>query len=179
MTAADELLNFWFAPATKPFWFASTPAFDDQLRTKFGHLLDTSADLGWPDTAQGLLAQIILFDQLPRNLFRGSATAFAFDDRASALTGRLIDRGLDQTLDDDARLFAYMPLQHAEDLAAQNRSIQLYAQLSDPNPLAFAYQHRDIIVRFGRLPHRNAVLGRQSTRAELAYLAGELPDFTK
>lgn len=114
---------------------------------------------------------MILLDQLPRNIFRGSPHAFATDGLAQAAAARAIERGFDAATDSALRCFFYMPFEHAEDLALQERSVQLFTNLGDAEYLKYAILHRDIIAKFGRFPHRNAILGRKSSAAELAFLA--------
>jgi uncharacterized protein (DUF924 family) len=182
MNASDaEVLAFWFGPpplATRPAWFRKDPAFDDQIRARFGARVDAAIDGGLPapDGAEAVLARLILLDQFPRNLFRGHARAFAGDPAARALALGLIDRGGERALHPLQRWFVYLPLEHAEDLALQDRSCALFAALAAEVPgfdsaLDYAERHRDVIRRFGRFPHRNAALGRASTADELVYLA--------
>jgi uncharacterized protein (DUF924 family) len=182
MTAADPaldaLLGFWFSDAARPRWFDATPAFDAELATSFGTLHDRAAKGAldhWVETPQGALGLVLLLDQLPRNLFRGTPRAFATDDQARAVTDEALARGHDRHLDEAGRAFLYMPLEHCEDPDAQARCVQLMAQLSDPGWAEFARKHRDVIDRFGRFPSRNAVLGRDSTAAEQAFLAEHGP----
>ena len=131
-------------------------------------------ELCWPGTA-GLLAQTLVLDQFPRNLFRGQARAFAGDAQARAIALQLIDSGAHLALHPLQRWFVYLPLEHAEDLALQERSVALFSALAADAGMAdaldYAERHRDVIHRFGRFPHRNAALGRASTAEELAYLA--------
>jgi uncharacterized protein (DUF924 family) len=176
---AGAVLEFWFgAPpiASRPEWFRKDPAFDEAIRSRFGALVDDAiaGRLGW--AAEHRLAEILLLDQFPRNLFRGQARAFAGDARAVGLALALIDEGADAALHPLARWFVYLPLEHAEDLMLQDRSVALFAALAAAEPqmasaLDYAERHRDVIRRFGRFPHRNEALGRASTPDELAYLA--------
>jgi uncharacterized protein (DUF924 family) len=181
---ARLLLDFWFgalgsAQHDRPrdIWFRIDPAFDRELHDRFladheaaaaGHL---AAWLAAPDTS---LALILLLDQLPRNLFRGSASAYRCDADARAAATHAVDRGFDRAVAPVRRWFFYLPFEHSEDLADQRRSLALYGSLPADNDrescLRAAQQHYDIIARFGRFPHRNEVLGRMSTAAETAFL---------
>jgi uncharacterized protein (DUF924 family) len=180
MTAA-EVLEFWFgtpAGAVRREWFVKDPVFDETIRARFGEGVDRALQgpLGWGPSPAERLAEIVVLDQFPRNLFRGQARAFAGDARACALALALIDEGADRELLPVQRWFAYLPLEHAEDLALQQRSVALFKALAAEDSAMegaadYARRHRDVIARFGRFPHRNAALGRESTDAERAYLA--------
>ena len=172
----SALLDFWFDPDSRPYWFDSTPEFDAQLRERFLDLYREAAGgglTGWRADGRGCLGLVLLLDQLPRNLFRDSPQAFETDSQARAVTRYALDMAFDQQLDEAQRLFLYLPLEHSEEMADQDRSVALIGQLtSAPMWLDFARKHREVIVRFGRFPHRNAVLGRASTPEERAFLAG-------
>ena len=200
----EAVLDFWFADAPKSaaalaermkFWFgmdtaAETRAQDELIRSRFA-ALDDQALRGelesWNESPRGRLALILVLDQLPRNIHRGTARAFAGDAAALALTLEGIKSGADRLLDACERVFFYMPLQHAESLAMQEKAVEMFGSLvraADDEQRAFvescvpyARVHRDLIRRFGRFPHRNAILGRESTAAERAYLAAGAPDF--
>ena len=179
MTDPAAVLEFWFGPpplAPKAAWFRKDPAFDELIRTRFGALVEDALanGLDWPQP-RGTLAQILVLDQFPRNLFRGQARAFAGDARALDLALGLIGSGGHLALQPIERWFVYLPLEHAEDLALQDRSVTLFTALCAEAPsmadaLDYAVRHRDVIQRFGRFPHRNPALGRASTPDELAYL---------
>jgi uncharacterized protein (DUF924 family) len=168
------LLDFWFDPASRPHWFDSTPAFDAQLHEHFGALYEVAAGgglTGWRADGRGCLGLVLLLDQLPRNVFRDTPRAFATDAQARAVTRHALEMGFDQQLDEAQRLFLYLPLEHSEDLGDQDRSVALIGQLtSEPMWKDYADKHRAVIARFGRFPHRNAVLGRESTPEERAFL---------
>lgn len=180
MALVRQVLDFWFgAPEPDIFgerrecWFKVDPEFDAQIRSQFEEAVETAADGGHDPlarTAEGALALIILLDQFPRNLYRGSARAFATDPKALALARAAIAAGHDRKLNTVQRCFVYLPFEHSEDLADQNESVRLFEALGDAEFLDFAIQHRDIIARFGRFPHRNAILGRDSTAAEKTFL---------
>ncbi|MEZ5932057.1 MAG: DUF924 family protein [Alphaproteobacteria bacterium] len=169
-----ELVDFWFDEETKPRWYDSTPTFDELCRQRFGALVAQAAEgelAAWEQTAEGALALCLLLDQMPRNMFRATPAAFATDEQAADVARRAIERGFDQTLDLEKRKFLYMPFMHSERLDDQERSVALAAALDDGETLRYAEEHADIIRRFGRFPHRNAILGRQSTPEEHAFLA--------
>ena len=168
----DEVIAFW-RDAGPDRWFTRDDAFDELCRARFLPTYELAATGGlsdWEHSAEGVLALLILLDQLPRNMFRGSPQAWATDASARALADRAIDRRLDQAVEFNLRRFIYLPLMHAEDLAAQERSVALNSALGDPDIDRYARHHRDIIARFRRFPHRNTVLGRETTPEELTFL---------
>ena len=182
MTSATEdwrsdVLKFWFGLDYDQ-QFRTDPALDHRIKQKFLKLwaekreLPVDAFLGDPLTA---LAAVILFDQFPRNMFREQADQFATDHIAIAIARAAVDRELDEQLDTQERAFLYMPFQHSESLADQNRSLLLYTALRDNRFLPYAQKHHDVIERFGRFPHRNAVLGRTPRPDEVA--AGDVTPF--
>lgn len=190
----DAVLTFWLGAPGAPLadqqarWFRADPELDAQLRARFGHLVAAGArgELdGWRATAPGALALVILLDQFSRNIYRGSARAFAQDARALAVARAAIAAGHDRQVDLAVRPFFYLPFEHAEDRAVQRESVELFRRLRDDGVLAgaptevtgwldaaldYAHRHAAIIERFGRYPHRNAVVGRASTPAELEFL---------
>lgn len=170
----ETLLAFWFRPAHKEKWFVRDEAFDAELRRRFGALHEAAARgelAAWKDTPRGCLALVILLDQLTRNFQRGTPQSYANDAAALALAKEAVARGHDAELNESERAFLYMPYEHSEKLADQERGVELMAGLAaDPGWHKFAVMHRDIIARFGRFPHRNAILGRDSTAEELAFL---------
>lgn len=177
MTSADwraHVLKFWL-PLGPDKWFQSDPAIDHQIRQNFVGLwaekrqLPAATFLADPLTA---LAGVILFDQLPRNMFRDDAEQFATDVLALAIASGAVDSNFDDQLAPDERMFLYLPFEHSENLADQNRSVLLFSRLGNPHYLDYAVRHHDIIERFGRFPHRNRILGRQPRAAEIA--AGNL-----
>jgi uncharacterized protein (DUF924 family) len=179
-----EVLDFWFGPAGSPeygrprdAWFRKSDAFDDAIRTRFLELHRQAADghlQPWRTAPDSLLALIVVLDQFPRNLFRGTSRAFATDARALAAAQLTVARGFDRLLLPVQRWFVYLPFEHAEDLALQRRCMELFEGLrSDPDSagsIDFARRHFEIIARFGRFPHRNAILGRISTPEEIEFL---------
>ena len=170
----DDVLSFWFGQSPER-WFRKDPVFDQEIRGRFetlhGELVLGDHD-DWLATPRGRLAAIIVLDQFSRNMFRDTPGMFASDARALDIAREGIARGDDQQLDQLERQFFYMPLMHAEDPALQDRCVELFAGLEDnANGLKFAKMHRDIVHRFGRFPHRNAVLGRTSTPEEVEFLS--------
>jgi uncharacterized protein (DUF924 family) len=169
----ERVLEFWFSETTKGKWWVKEIAFDDLVRLTLGPLHEqaiSGALAHWQQGSDGALALTILLDQVPRNIFRDSPRAFASDVQARQVVAVALDRGFDGRFDVDHRTFLYMPLQHSEDLADQDRACALFAALSDANLLRYAEAHRQIIRRFGRFPHRNRVLGRPSTPEEETFL---------
>ena len=166
----SDVLKFWFAIDPEQWWNGG-PELDHQVRQAFLKLwfekrqLPVDSFLTDPLTAA---AGVILFDQSPRNMFRGEANAYATDHLALAIARGAVDRGLDEQLRPDERKFLYMPFQHSENLEDQNRAVLLFTALGDEQQIHYSKHHRDIIEKFGRFPHRNAVLGRQSRPEETA-----------
>lgn len=172
MTTPTDILTFW-REAGYQRWFAKSDAFDAEIRARFGDLRARAANdelADWAASDDGALALTIMLDQFPRNLFRGSAQAFATDASARTVATAAIDRGGDLRVDHTLRPFFYLPLMHSEALADQQRSVALYETYGDADQLTYAIDHRDIVARFGRFPHRNAVLGRATTSDEQAFL---------
>jgi uncharacterized protein (DUF924 family) len=181
LSSIDEVLAFWFSEDGRRRWFAPTPAFDRRIRERFAGLAARAAGgelEAWKGSARGCVALCVLLDQMPRHMFRGAPQAFATDHKALDVAARAVDLGFDQELPPEQRQFLYLPFSHSERLADQLRAAALFeaAQLSD----ALAYvrdHHLAIIRRFGRFPHRNAILGRPSTPEELEFLARDGEDF--
>lgn len=174
---ADDILTFWFDEAGPKKWYNASPAFDAVVRRRFHAAVEREAALlgqgrhPWQDSAEGALALIVLLDQFPRNIWRGSNKAFGFDPLALDMARWMIERGFDWAIQDARRAFVYMPFMHSEVLADQELCIA-YAEerLSDPSTARHARLHRDVIVKFGRFPYRNKALGRTTTEAEQVYL---------
>lgn len=167
-----DILDFWFAAGWDK-WWSKDDAFDAEIRRRFGpaHAEACSGKLDeWIDNAQGALALVILLDQFSRNLHRNDHRAWAQDARALAIAQEAIRRRYDVEVPVMARCWFYMPFQHAEDLAVQTEGLPYFARLDDPEQMKYAEEHADIIRRFGRFPHRNAVLGRRTTPEEQSFL---------
>jgi uncharacterized protein (DUF924 family) len=172
-----DVTTFW-THAGPAKWFAKSDVFDDAIRLRFEpvhHAAARGEYTAWEHTADGALALLLLLDQFPRNLYRGSAHTFATDPLARAIAGRAVEAKMDQAVAPALRPFFYLPFEHSENLADQDRSVALCeahdADTGDFNSLKWAVSHREVIKRFGRFPHRNAALGRVSTPEELAFLA--------
>ena len=171
---SNDILNFWFGEAGPGRWFNKDAAFDDIVRQRFRALheaLATSDNGLLIADPRSALAAVIVFDQMSRNMLRGTPGAFAADPRALLIAQEAIARGFDAGLTKDERMFLYLPFEHAEDAEAQARCVALMAALDDPELTEWAEAHRGIIDRFGRFPHRNRVLGRTSTAEETEFLA--------
>lgn len=199
LAGVEDVLDFWFADATDDpdalgrrnrVWFQGGEAFDRQCAEGFTKTLEAAArgDLNhWKTSPRGRLALMILLDQFSRNIYRGTAAAFAQDDRALALCREGLEMGEDRQLAPCERTFFYMPLEHAEDRDVQRLSVHLFERLAEEAPeewraqllanAGYAREHRVIVDEFGRFPHRNEILGRASTPAEDAYLADDAPRF--
>jgi uncharacterized protein (DUF924 family) len=192
MESADSILQFWFGTGTdaaavsrerSALWWGKAPKLDADIRRRFAATLESEVRGELEvrgDDARTLLARIILCDQFPRNMYRGTARAFAYDERARALAHRVLGHGADRALAPLERVFAYLPLEHSENVADQTESVRLFTALHEQaggadkplfrNFLDYALRHREIVERFGRFPHRNAILGRDSTPRELEFL---------
>ena len=171
---AAEVVTFW-QDAGPDRWFTKDEAFDKQIRERLFDTYEAAAAgklSDWEQSAQGALALLILLDQFPRNMFRADARAFATDPLARAITAGAIVRGFDSQVPKGLRGFFYLPFEHSEDLADQERCIALNKAIGDAENLKWAEIHADIIRRFGRFPHRNAALGRTTTPEEQAFLDG-------
>lgn len=186
--AIADILTFWFDDPNRPhseygqprqIWFRKNPTFDQQVRSRFETVYDQARQgqwEAWLETSSGSLALVVLLDQFPRNMFRGSARSFEADSQARSVARRAIAQGFDRARLPVERQFFYLPFEHSEDLADQDYAVTLFESLVKADPglqsaLDYAYRHRQVIAQFGRFPHRNPVLGRQSTQAELSFLA--------
>ena len=192
MESPETICEYWFGSSDNDLevakqyskrWWSKNVGVDAEIKTRFASYLPrvVNGELEqWRDSPLGTLALILLTDQFPRNMFRGTAQAFAYDAIARNLCKQGLKKGIDQKLRPIQRVFFYIPLEHSESLADQEQCLQLFRQLADSaesalqpqlkNYIDFAIRHRDIIERFGRFPHRNALLNRESTPAELTFL---------
>ncbi len=192
LPSSEDVLSFWFGELdehgladeqTSAKWWTKSPAFDEEVRARFGDLhaaIARGEKEDWLEDPRGRLAYVVVLDQLSRNMFRGTKEMFAFDERALAAATEGVERGHDRALACAERTFLYMPFMHAESLDAQERCIEHFRSLaegvSEPakkrvlNNVDFAVRHRDIVARFDRFPHRNELLGRPSTDEEVAFL---------
>lgn len=170
---ARSVIRFWFEESTPEQWFAKDDAFDLAIGERFGQVLEQAARgecWRWRGDALGRLAEIIVLDQFSRNVWRGTPRSFAQDGMALVLAQEVIALGLDAGLTQAQRAFVYMPLMHSESIVVQEESVRRFTALGNPGNLDFALRHRAIVERFGRYPHRNAILARQSTAEEEAFL---------
>jgi uncharacterized protein (DUF924 family) len=175
-----DVLHYWFEELTLEQCFAKNDVIDDTIRERFGalHAQLTAGDGSIRiEAPRELLAAIVVFDQFSRNLFRGSPHAFAADATARRLARAAIADGLDQAMSKRERIFVYLPFEHSENAGDQERSVALFAQLNDPELDKYARAHKVIIDRFGRFPHRNAALGRESTPEEIEFLKEPMSSF--
>jgi uncharacterized protein (DUF924 family) len=171
---AAEIVAFWREAGPKR-WFEKDFAFDQDIRERFLPTYELAAEgelRAWESTAEGALALLILLDQFPRNMFRGEALAFATDPLARAVAAGALVHGFDAQVSPQLRGFFYLPFEHSEDLADQERCVAFYKAVGDADGLKWAEIHADIIRRYGRFPHRNAVLGRTTTPEEQSFLNG-------
>ena len=188
---ADEVLDFWFGREGeddhgefRDAWFRKDPAFDEEVRERFGGLYERAAagELdGWREDARSCLALVICLDQFPRNMFRGDERTHATDAKALETAKYAVERALDRELPPLQRMFLYMPLMHSENLEEQERSVELFERLAEkpgaPDVTSYAVGHKEIVERFGRFPHRNEILGRQTTPEEAEFLKGPNSSF--
>jgi uncharacterized protein (DUF924 family) len=171
---AQSILHFWFEELTAKQHFVKDAALDETIRTRFGDTLEAAARcelFAWRTTAAGRLAEIIVLDQFSRNVYRDTPRAFAQDALALVLAQELVASGQDRNLPAAQRVFAYMPYMHSESALVHAQATVLFSQPGMEYNLDFKLRHKAIIDRFGRYPHRNAILGRTSTEEELAFLA--------
>lgn len=176
MTREEQVLTFWLDDVGSEGWYAGGDEIDARCRAGFEDIWNDAMEGGcghWLTSARGALAYLILTDQLPRNMFRDTAKAFASDPHARAAAKLAVEKGWDMDIAEPERQFFYLPFEHSENLVDQDRSVDLFATrlTASPDNLIHAEAHRQVIRRFGRFPTRNAALGRESTEAELKYLA--------
>lgn len=169
----ESVLNFWFNELTPKQWWQKSPELDEAIRERF-HRLHQQASAGelyhWRSTANGALAEVLVLDQFSRNMYRDHPMAFATDALALALAQTAIEKGFDTQLEPTERAFLYMPFMHSESALIHQQAVALFTALGMPNNLEYEYRHKAIIDRFGRYPHRNAILGRESTQEEQVFL---------
>ena len=169
----EDVLRFWFEELTPEDWFVAKAETDDLVRKRFGGLLDEMKASPPPEIdtdPRAALAAVIVFDQFPRNIHRRQPDAFSTDDLALRIARGAMDRDFDANMSNVERQFLYMPFQHSEVMADQERSVDLFKSLDNEEGLKYALEHRDIIARFGPYPHRNGVLGRATTEAEAEFM---------
>lgn len=169
----NTVLDYWFRKENQHFWFASTPEIDTQMREQFNDLWDSakSGELDdWKNSAEGCLALCIVLDQLPLNMFRGAPRSFSTEQQSIEIAKHAIQKGFDQQINKERLAFLYMPLMHSEKLADQDFAISLFEKAGLEGNTRFAKHHRELIKTYGRFPHRNDILGRENTLAEIEYL---------
>lgn len=172
----DTVLEFWFADDARERWFRSTPAFDRRVIERFLPVWQAAANgqlSPWETTPEGTVALVIVLDQFPLNMFRGRPESFSTEAQARRIARRALAAGFDHAITDQQKAFLYMPFMHSERLADQEKSVALYEAAGLKDSLKWACHHRELIRRFGRFPHRNAILGRASTPEEIAYLSSD------
>ena len=188
---AGEVLDFWFGREGDPEygqfreeWFRKDPSFDARVTEQFADLYEEAAGGnldGWRDDAESCLALVILLDQFPRNMFRGDGRTHAEDSRALGASEYAVEHALDRELPAFQRMFLYMPFMHSESVEDQRRSVEMFERLAGeegaPDVVSYAVAHRDIVERFGRFPHRNEILGRETTPEEAVFLTKEGSSF--
>lgn len=168
-----DILQFWFTEPARSCWFQSTPEFDAQIRRRFEADWKMARDgklREWESSWDGALALVIMLDQFPLNMYRGQPESFATEAQSRQVAQQVIDAGWDQEMTDEQKAFLYMPFMHSESLSDQDRSVALFAEAGLEDNLKWANHHREIVRRFGRFPHRNAILGRDSSAEEQAWL---------
>lgn len=169
----EVILNFWFDPEVKPFWFKKNQDFDQTIKQRFLNIYQQAiagALNHWRNNARGTLALIIILDQFPRNMFRNTPQAFATDEQAAELTKYALRHNYEKNLSIEEQAFLYMPLMHSETHTDQAQCVELFTKLGKEDNLKFAFKHQEVIARFGRFPDRNQILGRESTTAEQEFL---------
>lgn len=173
---AEAIIEYWYSDKVIPKWFNSSIEFDKEIKSNYENVwLETlrGENISWQDNASGCLALAIILDQFPLNMFRGEVKSFSSEAAAIKVTKIAIARGFDKSIDRDKLSFLYMPLMHSENIDNQDLSIQLFAAAGLKDNLRFAKHHREIVKKFGRFPHRNKILGRESSQAEIGYLNSE------
>jgi len=171
--SAETVLDYWFSPAVAKRWFRPSQVFDDELRQRFAATVQAALNGeldDWADSPSGALALVILLDQFPLNIYRGRAESYSGETRARNIATAAIEHGWDREMETRQKAFLYLPFMHSEALADQDRAVELFRQAGMADNLRWAKHHRGIVQRFGRFPHRNAILGRESTAEEIAWL---------
>ena len=176
----EDVNSFWFRELSEKDWWMKSDELDQKIERRFGDLHSIAKKNGLNEvrnTPEARLSEIIILDQFSRNIYRDTPDAFSCDDFALSLAREAVQLGEDKKLDDKKRHFIYMPYMHSEDQGVHDEAVKLFEDLGSENALKFELAHRDIIVKFGRYPHRNAILGRESTSEELEFLKGPNSSF--
>jgi len=171
----EDVISFWFIETSPVQWFQVSPVFDELVKERFLDLFHFAGQGfcdDWAMSADGAMALTLIFDQFPRNMFRDSSQSYQTDDKARAVVERAIERGFDQLFVPMKRRFFYLPFEHSENLDHQRQAVALFEKMKDEEPLAYDYavRHCQVIEKFGRFPHRNKILGRESSPEEMEYL---------
>ncbi len=170
----QEVIDFWFAEIDQSKWWTKDEAFDALIRSRFSDLHSRAIKgelFAWRDTGLGALAEIIVLDQFSRNMYRDTPKSFAYDLASLTLAQSAISRGYDFELDREKRLFMYLPFMHSESLMIHDKAVALFTSLGSESSLDFEHQHKNILEKYGRYPHRNKILGRVSSQEEVEFLA--------
>ena len=170
---SESIINFWYSDRVKSKWFNSTEKLDKEIKDNYEHVWKNAIRgeyMGWRNTAEGCLALAIIFDQFPLNMFRGEVESFSTEGMAINVTKHAVEKGFDQAINKEQVAFLYMPLMHSENLDDQNLSVSLFEKAGLIDNWRFAKHHRGIVEKFGRFPHRNKILQRQSSQEEIDYL---------
>jgi len=172
----ESIIDFWYSEKVKSKWFNSDAEFDKELKSNYENIWLNALRgeyKSWSESALGCLALVIILDQFPLNMFRGEVKSFSSEGMAIKVTKKAIEQGFDKTIDKNMLSFLFMPLMHSENIDDQNMSVELFEQAGLKENLRFAKHHRDIIKQYGRFPHRNIILQRESSKAETDYLSSE------
>ncbi len=172
-----EVIDYWYSNRVRCYWFSSTPELDLEILEKFERIWETAVQGeldGWRDTALGSLALILIFDQFPLNMFRGKVKSFQTEENAIVVAREAIKNNYVSQLNKEQLAFLFMPFMHSEQLEDQNLAVELFSENGLEENLDFAKHHRAIVRKFGRFPHRNEILGRESTVEELEYLGSKI-----
>ncbi|MDH5180583.1 MAG: DUF924 domain-containing protein [Gammaproteobacteria bacterium] len=171
-----QIIDYWYSDEMRKHWFASTPELDYEIKSNYEKIWE-SAGAGnldeWRNTPEGCLALTIILDQMPLNMFRGTARSFATEGKAVEVALFAVENDFDEQISADKLPFLFMPFMHSENLEHQDLSVKLFSKHNLQDSLKFALHHRDIVLKYGRFPHRNKILGRESTKEEMEYLASE------
>lgn len=172
----ESILEFWYSPPIQKAWFSSTPELDRLIRDRYETLWRQACEGGlenWKSSPEGCLALIILLDQFPLNMFRGQAQSFETEQKAVSLAKHALSQGFQLSFAKERLVFLYLPLMHSENLDDQELAVKLFEEAGLEDNVRYAKHHREIVRKFGRFPHRNAILGRASTPEEIGYLASK------
>ncbi len=169
-----DIIDYWFSEKSSKYWFSSTPEIDKEIKRRYEELWQSAADGmydEWQKSAEGSLALVIILDQFPLNMFRGQPKSFQTESKAVKIALNAINQGFDRKLSENKLLFLFMPLMHSENMEDQDLQVKLFQKYNFN--LEYSKHHRDIVKRFGRFPHRNAILVRKNTEAEIKYLQSD------